>query len=96
MARTNITQDEFKSIKKLAGPRLLLEEIGKRLPSVPRSAGGGFAFDDRARDEEIAGVAGVLVYDLYRDGLAALEAGARIEVRTLPAGVEIGFALLAR
>ena len=51
------------------------------------------ALDDSSWDEQFAGVACLFVYYAYGDWFAALEAGARIEIRALATSVQVVFAV---
>jgi hypothetical protein len=51
------------------------------------------ALDDSSWNEQLARVAGLLVNYARGDWLAALEAGARIEISALTTGVQVGFAV---
>src|SRR5829696_4435595 len=73
-----------------------LEQLRERGAGVCRRAGGGLALDDSSRDEQLARVACLFVYDACGDWLAALEVGARIEVRALTTGVQVAFAVKTR
>ena len=54
------------------------------------------ALDDSSRDEQFAGVACLFVNYARGDWLAALEAGARIEIVALTTSVQIAFAVGTR
>ena len=49
--------------------------------------------DDSPWDEQLARVGRLLVYYAYGDWFAALEVGARIEIRALTTAVQVGFAV---
>src|SRR4051812_12361393 len=68
------------------------EEIVEGGSGARNGRGLGFALHSRAWLEQCAGVTDVLRGDSDRDGLQALEAGARIEADALGAGMKIGAA----
>src|SRR5262252_8317328 len=72
--------------------RLLLEEVVEAAPDVAgaRRVRRGVALDRDPQREQGALVSAVLVDDLLRDRLRALEAPARLEVGALAAGVNGG------
>ena len=73
-----------------------LEQLIESCAGVCWRAGRGLALDDCSREEQFAGVACLFVDYAYGDWLAALEAGARIEIVALTTSVQIGFAVGAR
>lgn len=73
-----------------------LEQLVERRSRVCWRPRGGLALDDSSWDEQFAGVACLFVDDACGDWLAALEAGARIEIRALTASVQVGFAVWTR
>ena len=72
---------------------LFLKQFIERCSVVCRRPGRGLALDDSSWNEQLARVAGLLVNYARGDWLAALEAGARIEIRALTAGVQVAFAV---
>ena len=73
-----------------------LEQLIEGCAGVCWRAGGGLALDDSSRDEQFAEVACLFVNDARGDWLAALEAGARIEIVALTTSVQVGFTVGAR
>src|SRR5205814_9368063 len=74
-----------------------LEQVVEAAANVAGAGGvgGGVALDRHAERERGAVVARGLVRDALGDGLRALEASARVEVRALAAGVQRGPAVRA-
>jgi len=74
------------------GERLLLfEQLGESGASVIWSARGSLTFDDSPWRKQLAGIAGVFVYDACRHRFTTLKPRARIEIIALPASMQLRF-----
>jgi hypothetical protein len=74
----------------------LLEQLRERRSGIRRRPRCGLALDYSSWEEQLARVARILVHYACGYWLAALEAGARIEVRALTTRVEVRLAVEAR